>query len=136
MIDTAGTSPRDPELARRLRLLHQMQASIETALVLPASTQAAAIDEVIQRFTLAKPTACVITRVDEAVSLGGVISALVRHKLPAAYFSDGQRVPEDLHPARSHVLVSRAVEIASRNGATADDEVMQRRITGAAHGRK
>lgn len=136
MIDTAGTSPRDPELARRLRLLHQLQASIETALVLPASTQAAAIDEVVQRFTLAKPTACVITRVDEATSLGGVISALVRHKLPAAYFSDGQRVPEDLHPARAHVLVSRAVEIASRNGATADDEVMQRRITGAAHGRK
>jgi flagellar biosynthesis protein FlhF len=136
MIDTAGTSPRDPELARRLRLLNQMQASIETSLVLPASTQAAAIDEVIQRFALAKPSACVITRVDEAVSLGGIISALVRHKLPAAYISDGQRVPEDLQPARAHVLVSRAVEIASRNGATADDEVMQRRITGAANGRK
>jgi hypothetical protein len=27
--------------------------------------------------------------------------------------------------------VSRAVEIASRNGATADDEVMQRRMAGA-----
>ena len=133
MIDTAGASPRDPELARRLRLLRQLQASIETALVLPASTQAGAIDEVIQRFELAKPSACVITKVDEAVSLGGVLSALVRHKLPAAYVSDGQRVPEDLSPARAHVLVSRAVEIASRNGATADDEVMQRRMTGAKH---
>ena len=55
MIDTAGASPRDPELARRLRLLNQMQASIETSLVLPASTQAGAIDEVVQRFELAKP---------------------------------------------------------------------------------
>ena len=54
MIDTAGASPRDPELARRLRLLNQMQASIETALVLPASTQAGAIDEVVQRFALAQ----------------------------------------------------------------------------------
>ena len=133
MIDTAGASPRDPELARRLRLLRQLSASIETALVLPASTQAGAIDEVIQRFELAQPSACVITKVDEAVSLGGVLSALVRHKLPAAYVSDGQRVPEDLSPARAHVLVSRAVEIASRNGATADDEVMQRRMTGAKH---
>jgi flagellar biosynthesis protein FlhF len=136
MIDTAGTSPRDPELARRLRLLNQMQASIETSLVLPASTQAGAIDEVVQRFALAKPTSCVITKVDEAVSLGGVLSALVRHKLPAAYISDGQRVPEDLAPARSHGLVSRAVEIASHNGSTADDEVMQRRISGVTHGRK
>ena len=70
------------------------------------------------------------------MSLGGVLSALVRYKLPAAYMSDGQRVPEDLSPARAHVLVSRAVEIASHNGSTADDEVMQRRITGATHGRR
>jgi flagellar biosynthesis protein FlhF len=136
MIDTAGASPRDPELARRLRLLHQLQASIETALVLPASTQAGAIDEVIQRFELARPSACVITKVDEAVSLGGVLSALVRHKLPVAYLSDGQRVPEDLSPARAHSMVSRAVEIASRNGASADDEVMQRRMTGANNARR
>jgi len=135
MIDTAGASPRDPELARRLRLLNQMQASIQTALVLPASTQAGAIDEVVQRFALAQPTACAITKVDEAVSLGGVLSALIRHKLPAAYISDGQRVPEDLQPARSHSLVSRAVEIATRNGSSADDEVMQRRISGAKNAR-
>ncbi|HET9863048.1 MAG TPA: flagellar biosynthesis protein FlhF [Steroidobacteraceae bacterium] len=136
MIDTAGASPRDPELARRLRLLNQMQASIETSLVLPASTQAGAIDEVVQRFELAKPSSCVITKVDEAVSLGGVLSALVRHKLPAAYLSDGQRVPEDLSPARAHVLVSRAVEISSHNGSSADDEVMQRRMAGVRNGRK
>jgi flagellar biosynthesis protein FlhF len=135
MIDTAGASPRDPELARRLRLLNQMQASIETSLVLPASTQAGAIDEVVQRFELAKPSSCVITKVDEAVSLGGVLSALVRHKLAAAYVSDGQRVPEDLSPARAHVLVSRAVEIASHNGSTADDEVMQRRMSGVRNAR-
>lgn len=135
MIDTAGASPRDPELARRLRLLNQMQASIETSLVLPASTQAGAIDEVVQRFELAKPSSCVITKVDEAVSLGGVLSALVRHKLPVAYMSDGQRVPEDLSPARAHVLVSRAVEIASHNGSTADDEVMQRRMSGVRNAR-
>ena len=136
MIDTAGASPRDPELARRLRLLNQMQASIQTSLVLPASTQAGAIDEVVQRFALAKPTACCITKVDEAVNLGGILSALVRHKLPAAYLSDGQRVPEDLHAARAHVLVSRAVEIATRNGSSADDEVMQRRISGVKNVRK
>jgi len=135
LIDTAGASPRDPDLARRLRLLDQQKAKIETSIVIPASIQAGAIEEAIKLFEVARPQSCVITKVDEAVSLGGVLSALVRHKLPAAYISDGQRVPEDLQPARSHGLVSRAVEIASRNGATADDEVMQRRITGGAHGR-
>jgi flagellar biosynthesis protein FlhF len=135
MIDTAGTSPRDPELARQLRLLSSMQASIETSLVLPASTQTGAIDEVVTRFALAKPSSCCITKIDEAVSLGGMLSALIRHKLSAAYVSDGQRVPEDLAPARAHSLVSKAVEIASHNGATADDEVMQRRMMGMQNGR-
>jgi flagellar biosynthesis protein FlhF len=135
LIDTAGASPRDPDLARRLRLLDQAKSKIETSLVIPASIQAGAIEEAIKLFAVARPSSCVITKVDEAVSLGGVLSALVRHKMPVAYVSDGQRVPEDLQPARSHGLVSRAVEIASRNGATADDEVMQRRITGASHGR-
>jgi flagellar biosynthesis protein FlhF len=134
LIDTAGASPRDPELARRLRLLHQMQQEkIETTIVLPASTQAGTIDEVLGRFALAMPTAICITKVDEAVSLGGILSALVRTKIPAAYVSDGQRVPEDLEPARSHSLVARAVDIAHRNNATPDDETMQRRISGAEH---
>jgi flagellar biosynthesis protein FlhF len=134
LIDTAGASPRDPDLARRLRLMNQANSRIETSLVIPASIQAGAIEEAMKLFAVAQPSSCVITKVDEAVSLGGVLSALVRHKLPVAYVSDGQRVPEDLQPARAHSLVSRAVEIASRNGATADDEVMQRRITGATHG--
>jgi flagellar biosynthesis protein FlhF len=129
LIDTAGASPRDPELARRLRLLTQ----IESAVVLPASTQSGTIDEVISRFAVAKPTAVCITKIDEAVSLGGILSALVRTKLPAAYVSDGQRVPEDLAPARSHTLVARAVDIAHRNNVTPDDETMQRRISGVEH---
>jgi flagellar biosynthesis protein FlhF len=134
LIDTAGASPRDPELARRLRLLQQMQQEkIESAIVLPASAQAGSIDEVLNRFSLAQPTAVCITKVDEAVSLGGILSALVRTKLPAAYVSDGQRVPEDLEPARAHALVARAVDIAHRNNATPDDETMQRRISGAEH---
>lgn len=134
LIDTAGASPRDPELARRLRLLQQMQQDkMESAIVLPASTQAGTIDEVLNRFSLAQPTAVCITKVDEAVSLGGILSALVRTKLPAAYVSDGQRVPEDLEPARAHSLVARAVDIAHRNNATPDDETMQRRISGAEH---
>jgi flagellar biosynthesis protein FlhF len=136
LIDTAGASPRDPDLARRLRLMNQQQSKIETSLVIPASIQAGAIEEAMKLFAVAQPSSCVITKVDEAVSLGGVLSSLVRHKLPVAYISDGQRVPEDLQPARAHGLVSRAVEIASRNGATADDEVMQRRITGVVHGRR
>jgi flagellar biosynthesis protein FlhF len=37
--------------------------------------------------------------VDEAASLGAVISTTLRHKLRIAYLCNGQRVPEDLYAA-------------------------------------
>jgi len=47
--------------------------------------------------------------------------------------SDGQRIPEDLSPARAHQLIVRAVTLAERSGATADEDLLQRRFGGIAH---
>ena len=40
-----------------------------------------------------------MTKIDEAASLGAVISTALRHRLRIAYLCNGQRVPEDLHSA-------------------------------------
>ncbi|MGD9843577.1 MAG: flagellar biosynthesis protein FlhF, partial [Steroidobacteraceae bacterium] len=63
----------------------------------------------------------------------GSISALARHALPLTYLSEGQRIPEDLSVARSHQLVARAVELARRSGAQADEELLTMRFGGVAH---
>ena len=55
LIDTAGASPRDPDLARRLRLMNQQKSKIETSLVIPASIQAGAIEEAMKLFAVAQP---------------------------------------------------------------------------------
>jgi flagellar biosynthesis protein FlhF len=70
---------------------------------------------------------------DEAVSLGGMLSVLVRARLPIAYISDGQRVPEDLRPARTEELVATAVQLAQTNGAAADEDLLKRRFGEVAH---
>jgi len=54
---------------------------------------------------------CVLTKTDEASSLGGAVSALVRHHLPLAYVANGQQVPEDLSLARPNTLVNQASEL-------------------------
>ncbi len=54
---------------------------IETALVLAASTQAGAVEEAVRRFACARPASCVLTKVDEATSLGGALSALIDARL-------------------------------------------------------
>jgi len=133
LIDTAGYSQRDPRLHEELEMLAAANERLETTLVLSAAAQAGAIEEAVERFAAARPATCVLTKLDEATSLGGSISMLIRSGLPVAYLSDGQRVPEDISPARAHQLVVRAVELARKSGATADEDLLRRRFGEVAH---
>jgi flagellar biosynthesis protein FlhF len=133
LIDTAGSSQRDSQLAGRLAALAAAGCGLETALVLAASTQAGAIAEAVTHFAPAGPTSCVLTKMDEAASLGGTLSVLVRARLPISYVSEGQRVPEDLRPARALELVSSAVQLAQTSGAAADEDLLKRRFAEVAH---
>jgi flagellar biosynthesis protein FlhF len=128
LIDTPGTSARDPQLPERLTALARAGTRVQTALVLPANSQAGALEETVKRFALANPGCCLLTKLDEATSLGGVLSVLARARLPVAYVSEGQRIPEDLQPARALDLVSAAVRLAKATDATADEDLLRRRF--------
>jgi len=134
LIDTPGTSVRDPQLGARLAVLANSASRLESALVLPANTQAGAIDEAVRRFAPANPSCCMLTKTDEAASLGGVLSVLIKARLPVAYVSGGQRVPEDLQPARAIELVSQAVQLAKTTQASADEDLLRRRFGRTHHG--
>ncbi|HEY2035412.1 MAG TPA: hypothetical protein VGG96_00245, partial [Steroidobacteraceae bacterium] len=133
LIDTPGSSLRDAQLTARLAVLANSASQLETALVLAASTQAGALEETVQRFRPANPASCLLTKLDEAASLGGALSVLIRARLPLSYTSDGQRVPEDLRPARSLELVSQAVRLARVSGAAADEDLLRRRFGRLSH---
>ena len=135
LVDTAGISPRDPELTERAAHFNAQAkaANISCYLVLSAGAQAGVLDEASARFAVFSPTACLITKLDEAASLGGTIGMLVGTRLPLSYVSDGQRIPEDLVPARGHQLVARAVRLAREAGATAGEEMLTRRFGGSAN---
>jgi flagellar biosynthesis protein FlhF len=133
LIDTAGLSQRDPRLATEFNLLTRAHAQLEVSLVVSASTQAGTLEETFTGFAALQPRSCVLTKLDEATSLGGSISALVKHGLPLTYTSEGQSIPEDLLPARAHRLIARAVELARRSGANTDEELLTLRFGGVAH---
>ena len=54
---------------------------------------------------------------DEAATLGGPLSVVMRHALPLAYLSTGQGLVEDLHAAaaRRIWLIKQAYTLASRD---------------------
>ncbi|HXA36062.1 MAG TPA: flagellar biosynthesis protein FlhF [Steroidobacteraceae bacterium] len=99
LIDTAGMGPRDLRLAEQLAALQLGAARARVLLALPAQGEGHALEEIVQAYSRLNPVACIVTKVDEAASLGALISTTLRHRLKIAYVCDGQRVPEDLHPA-------------------------------------
>jgi flagellar biosynthesis protein FlhF len=99
LIDTAGMGPRDVRLKEQLAALKLGAARARVFLALPAHGEANALDEAVRSFANLTPDACILTKVDEAASLGAVLSTILRHKLRIAYLCNGQRVPEDLHAA-------------------------------------
>ena len=106
LIDTAGMSQRDMRISEQLSVLRGSKTNIKVYLVIAATSQLAGIEEVINVFRNVELDGCIITKIDEAGSIGPAISAIVEQNMPIAYISDGQRVPEDLHLARADKLIN------------------------------
>jgi flagellar biosynthesis protein FlhF len=133
LIDTPGVSQRDQRLAHELEILAAAHPRLQTTLVLPANAQAGALQETLVRFSPAQPVGCILTKLDEAASLGGALSALIRAELPLIYVCDGQRLAEDIKPAHAHQLVVRALQLSRTAGAAADEDLLSRRFGGISH---
>lgn len=117
LIDNAGLSQRDLRLAAQLSDLARIPL-IKSYLVVSCGTASVGLDEVFREFGRTRLQGCIVTKLDEAVSLGPVLGALVRHGVPLVYACDGQRVPEDIHPAPSLDLVEWAETLACESGQT------------------
>jgi len=124
LIDTAGMSQRDLRLSEQFHRLQQDSPEIKPYLVLSANTQLAALNQTILNFSKVKLAGAFVTKLDEAASLGGIITASIRHQLVLAYCGTGQKVPEDLEPAKSHRLISKAVSLMQLYGEQFDQEAL------------
>ncbi len=124
LIDTAGMSQRDLRLSEQFHRLQAGAPQIKPYLVLSANTQLAALNQTILNFKKVKLAGAIVTKLDEAASLGGIITASIRHQLVLAYCGTGQQVPEDLEPAKSHRLISRAVSLMQQFGEHFDQEAL------------
>ena len=133
LIDTAGVGPRDAGFEPLVQGLEAVRSRLDIGLTLSAASQAGTLGETVARFAPLQPNACVLTRLDESASLGGALSVLIRAVLPVAYVSEGPGIPDDLRPGRALDLVCLAVQLAERNGAAADEDLLARRFGGTFH---
>ena len=111
LIDTAGLPSADPALRQQLEALSAGELNARNYLVMAATSQEQVLRATYQSYKRCGLSGCVITKLDEAMSLGEVLGVLVGEQLPLAYLADGPRIPDDLHTPRNHQLVSRAVRM-------------------------
>ncbi|MFC1748967.1 flagellar biosynthesis protein FlhF [Pseudomonadota bacterium] len=123
LIDTAGMSQRDLRLNQRLSMFEREGERVKPYLVVSATSRLSGLSEIVHGFQGIKPQGCILTKLDEGATLGHAVDMIIQNQLPVAYVSDGQRVPEDLQPARAHTLVSRSVAMMQEHAHLLDNEL-------------
>jgi flagellar biosynthesis protein FlhF len=108
LIDTIGMSQRDQMVTEQVAMLTESGADVKRLLCLNATSTNETLNEVVRAYQGTGLAGAIMTKMDEAASIGNVLDVLVRQKLNLHYISNGQRVPEDLHLADRAMLIDRA----------------------------
>ncbi len=128
LIDTAGMSQRDIRLTKQFATLKAAGHRIHSILTVSAAAGKGSLVETLEVFKEADPKAMIVTKLDEATSLGPILSLAIQSEMPVAYISDGQRVPEDLDlagPKRTW-LMQRAAQLVRDHGDSPDEDELVR----------
>jgi flagellar biosynthesis protein FlhF len=107
LIDTAGRSPNSDEHLQDLRKSLAGNPRLFNYLHVSAGLQEADLVRVVERFSTVDLKGLIFTKLDECTRFGGMFNLMYRTSLPLAYFTTGQKVPDDLEPADVDGVLSR-----------------------------
>lgn len=110
LIDTAGLTSSDRGYQEQLAELARSHHNVKTHLVVSATSQPRIMKSVWHCYKMANLAGSVMTKIDEALTLGESLGFVMETGLPVAWYTDGQKIPEDLHRAQAVPLVRMGVE--------------------------
>jgi len=113
LIDTVGVSQRDRMVTEQIALLSTSNTPIKKLLCLNATNTGETLTDVISAYKGKGLDGCIITKLDEAVTIGNTLDVIIREKLKLYYTADGQRVPEDINLANKVALIHLALNSKS-----------------------
>ena len=111
LIDTVGMNQRDQMVAEQVAMLSGTGTPVKRLLCLNATSTGETLSEVVRAYQGSGLAGCIITKADEAATMGNVIDVIIRQKLNLYYAANGQRVPEDLHVVGREALIDRAFKL-------------------------
>nr|CRH07001.1 putative GTPase involved in the export of flagella FlhF [Candidatus Magnetococcus massalia] len=97
LVDTVGSSPYNRRQVNSTgSLLPVMGDDREVLLCMASNVRETEQQAVFRRFSTLNPTGLIFTKLDETVTFGGLVNVGLRARLPLTFYTDGQRVPENL----------------------------------------
>lgn len=111
LVDTAGRSPRDDVRIQELRAMLAEARPDEVHLVLSAVSSGRALAAAAERFAPAGVTSLLVSKLDEASTLGQLLAVARKQRLPFSYLTDGQNVPDDIEVATPRQLAEAVLGI-------------------------
>ena len=114
LIDTVGMSQRDRMVAEQAAMLTRA-GEVNRLLLLNATSRGDTLDDVVRAYAGEDLAGCILSKVDESVSIAPALDAVVRHGLLLCYIANGQRVPEDLHLPNRNYLMHRALKLPNED---------------------
>lgn len=117
LIDTVGVSQRDKMVAEQVAMLSGANVDVKRLLCVNATSTGETLSEVVRAYRGTGLAGCILTKLDEAATIGGALDIIIRQKLQMFYVASGQRVPEDLHVANKLYLVDRAFKLKRETSA-------------------
>jgi flagellar biosynthesis protein FlhF len=111
LIDTVGVGQRDKMVAEQVAMLSGVGSEVKRLLCLSATSTGETLNEVVRSYLGGGLAGCIVTKLDEAATIGNVLDVVIRQKLKMYYLANGQRVPEDLHLVNRQYLIDRAFKL-------------------------
>jgi flagellar biosynthesis protein FlhF len=112
MIDTAGLTRQHPQLSAQMQEISKLGNKVKTIQVHAATAQYAYMKNAALTYQTDNLIGCVLTKLDEASSLGECINLLAETKLPLLYTAHGQDIPNDIASGSGRELVKSAIQLA------------------------
>ncbi|WP_028579351.1 flagellar biosynthesis protein FlhF [Desulfogranum japonicum] len=96
LIDTAGRSPKNKQDLNDMGRFLRPRFNIEHHLMLSATTRDREIYDIIDKFSILPVKTFIFSKIDECERLGVILNTHVHNNTPISFFTNGQRVPEDI----------------------------------------
>jgi len=104
LIDTTGRSPKNEQGLEELLNIAGSVILTNRFLVQSATVSRASFASTVRHFSILKPDAMILTKIDEAETLGNIVEQIMQKSIPIAYFTNGQQIPDDIEPAERDYL--------------------------------